>query len=341
MSVRANLFLNVYGMKPINKSIDLCNIFDGALCPLPMYNFTGSDYLTLPASLGVSDRIPNIAFKIPDLEAYAQLSLIEVGTGTVKACVQATLSNGWSARQTGVEWSTRAMALLALLLAIPQPFVPNALAPFRFLDLLFLYQSISASAFLQLNYPSVYRSFALNFAWSMGLVFTSATSSVQNAINVMRHRTGGTMPNASGSAIGLVNRKLSPYNDALINPLRSLFASWQNGTAGLAFEAPVREVVTVTQSSPNVLQAGIPIYVNSVNVGTANAFMTVFICSLILVAILLSLLGLGYAVLVALCRRGGDTEERYGEWKRAYPNFARAWALRMVRARRNICNPVF
>jgi len=116
--------------------------------------------------------------------------------------------------------------------------------------------------------------------------------------------------------------------------LRSLLAS-SNGTAGITPEGgspPVREVVTVTQSSPNVLQAGIPIYVNSVNVGTANAFMTVFICALIIVAIALALFGLGYAAVFAVCRRRGDTEERYMESKHAYTAFVRAWALRLCLA---------
>lgn len=61
--------LNVYGMHPVNFTIDLCSLFNGALCPLPTYNFTGSDTVPLPSSLGVNEKIPGIAFKIPDLEA--------------------------------------------------------------------------------------------------------------------------------------------------------------------------------------------------------------------------------------------------------------------------------
>ncbi|EGN99900.1 hypothetical protein SERLA73DRAFT_180185, partial [Serpula lacrymans var. lacrymans S7.3] len=65
VNVTANLVLNVYGMHLVNFTLDLCSLFNGALCPLPQYNFTGSDSLQLPASLGVSGRIPGIAYQIP------------------------------------------------------------------------------------------------------------------------------------------------------------------------------------------------------------------------------------------------------------------------------------
>lgn len=74
VNVTANVMLNVYGMHPVNFTIDLCSLFSGALCPLPMYNFTGSDSIPIPSSLGVSDKIPSIAFQIPDLEAYGRFS---------------------------------------------------------------------------------------------------------------------------------------------------------------------------------------------------------------------------------------------------------------------------
>lgn len=231
VNVTANLVLNVYGLLPLNVSINLCDVLDGVLCPLPIYTFTGSDTITLPSSIDIASNLPGIAYKIPDLEAYAQLTLIEVGTGTVKACVQATLSNGWSIHQPAVEWATGGLALGALLSAIWQSVRPEAIAPYRFLDLMYLYQAIATTGFLSLNYPVVYRAYALNFAWAMGLISTSSSSALQNSINNMRALTGGTMANASSSsAEALVNRKLSPFNSLLassssIYETQSLFTS--------------------------------------------------------------------------------------------------------------------
>lgn len=347
-------------MNPVNFTLDLCSVLDGALCPLPTYNFTGADSITLPDSLGVTDRVPGIAFKIPDLEGFAQLTLTEIGTGDVKACVQATLSNGWSTHQPAVEWVTAIFALAAFLSAVFHSVFPDSLAPFRFLDLFYLYQAIATSAFLDLNYPSLYRAFTLNFAWAVGLVSPSSSSSLQNSIDNMRHRTGGRLADStSDSAVSLVNRRLSPYNmpanNLAISPLSlvrraaTAFGDVLNTFSGsnlsvtelarpdypnlrmnLAGQPAVQgEVQTVTADSENVLEAGIPIYVNSIHIGTANAFMTAFIVSLIVLVIVLGLLACGYGVTIVVRR---SREKKGKDTTFDYFSFVQAWLLRLVSA---------
>ncbi|KAJ7497191.1 hypothetical protein FB451DRAFT_1210438 [Mycena latifolia] len=349
VNVSANILVNVYGITAVNVTIDLCNILAGALCPLPQYNFVGSQAISLPDSLGVSNRIPALAFIVPDLEAYAQLTLIEVGSGEVKACVQATLANGWSTRQSAVEWATAGLALFALLVAAWQSTGPHAVVPYRLLDLLHFYQTIAATAFLSLNYPSLYRAFAVNFAWAMGLV-SSPNSKLQSSIDTMRALTGGNMANSSsGSAVGLVDRRLSPWNANLEIPSASnsyaqLFLADTSDIAAptnltfsrLAFgglqqlsTADGQQVQTVTDDSSNILQAGIPIYVNSLHIATANAFMTTFLICLIIVAVALTLAGLVYAALYAANRSRLGTEEARQRLKSAYPAYIKAWGLRL------------
>ncbi|KNZ80460.1 Flavin carrier protein 2 [Termitomyces sp. J132] len=344
VNVTANLLLNVYGIHAVNVTLDLCDIFNGALCPLPMYNFTGSDSISLPKSLAVQEKIPNIAFTIPDLEGVAQLVLTEVGTGKVKACVQATLSNGWSAHQTSVEWVTGSIAFATLLVSIWQSLSLEAILPFRFIDLLFLYQTIASTSLLSLNYPSVYRAFTLNFAWAVGLFSTPPTSSFQPSIDRMRHLTGGNLANAtSASAVGLVNRKLSPYN-LIISATQvsshssrrtaDFSATWAkfmlsdfptSFRSTLASATQGTDVQTVTTSSSNVLQAGIPIYVNTLHIATANAFMTVFLCSLIFLACALVVFILGLVVILVLGRVECKTK-----FERVYLLFAQAWGIRLA-----------
>jgi hypothetical protein len=327
VNVTANIFLNVYGMKPFNMTIDLCNILKGALCPLPMYNFTGADSLSLPSKLNIAQRIPNIAFTIPDLEGFAQLTLSEVGTGKVKACVQATLSNGWSARQEAVSWTTATLALITFLAAgFFSISSPKPVLPFRLLDLIYLYQSIAISALLNLNYPSVYLGFALNFAWALGLI-SSAESPVQSAIARMRHSTGGLMSDISaGDAVGFVNRKHSPFNNAVVNIVDLAGGIAPSLRAG-GRETIKGDVQTVTANSPNVLQAGVPVYVNVIGIATANAFMTVFIITLCLLAISLVVVALGYVVMLVLGRRQSHVGRPSAF---DYPSFVISWYLRMV-----------
>lgn len=272
-----------------------------------------------------------------------------MSTGALKACVQATLSNGWSAHQVAVEWATGGLALLALLSAVYHSFMPDTLAPFRLFDLLYLYQWAASTALLDLNYSSVYRAFSTNFAWAMCLFSASATSSIQVSINNMRHLTGGNMADATGdSAVALVNRKLSPYNaitssaftdtsnQDTVGSVENLWALTNMTTANYVSPTSVKELSTVadvqlvTQSSSNVLQAGVPIYVNSVGIATANAFMTVFLVVLIIAAILLALLSVWYCILVATSQHGRWKEGYLADWRHRYSSFARAWLLRIV-----------
>ncbi|KAJ7594790.1 hypothetical protein C8J56DRAFT_821773 [Mycena floridula] len=339
VSVSASLLLNVYGMTPVNISVDLCNVLSGVLCPLPTYNFSGSDSIPLPQSLGVSNRIPGIAFKIPDLEGFTQLQLTEISTGKVKACVQATLSNGWSTFQPAVPWSTGGVALLAFVIAAWHSLSSESLLASRLLDLIYLYQTIASSAFFSLNYPSVYRSFALNFAWSMGL-FSSPR--LQNAINDMRHRTGGNLPNStSGDAVSLVNRKFSPYNNLgaqtgfttaslpVMNTLKSFAVSHLRSFAASVNSNQATEVQTVTAASSNVLEPGVPTYVNSMHIATANAMMTVFLCLIILLAIALGVFLLGFLSILTLEHFKLANADRVIELRYRYKSFFRAWLLRL------------
>lgn len=325
VNVSANLFLNVYGMHPINVTLDICQFFNGGLCPLPLYVFNGSETITLPSSIKVS-QIPRIAYKIPDIEAFAQLTLTEVGTGELKACIQSTLSNGWSTHQPGVSWGIGGIAFIALFSAAWQSFLADSIAPFRLLDLLGLYQTIASSGFFDLNYPVIYRAFTLNFSWAMGLFSQSSTSSMQGSITNMRHLTGGNLAgSAAGGSVALVNRKLSPYS---ANQARSLIdLSVSTGQVLTSRDGPipvVREVQTVTAQSSNVLDAGVPIYANSIGIATANTFMTAFFSALILLAIALALLVIIYGVIALISRNRP-------QWiKTQFPTVAHSWLLRIA-----------
>jgi hypothetical protein len=315
-------------MQPLNLTIDLCSLLDSALCPLPLYDFQGADTIPLPKSVDISSHLPAIAFKIPDIEAFAQLSLSDVETGEQKACIQVTLSNGWSTRQNGVSWATGGVALLAFVSAAWQSFVPDSLATFRLLDLIGLYQVIAASALLNLNYPVVYRSYALNFSWALGLFAQSASSSIQTSINHMRNITGGQVSEtATGGATALVNRKLSPYNV----PASSRIADIPITSRSLAFpQLSVRDVEVVTSGSDNTLEAGLPIYVESINIVTENAFMTAFFSALILLAIAIGLLAITYGLVWYASRRSSKHQHRFTSALELQPAFIRAWLFRVV-----------
>jgi hypothetical protein len=317
-------------MHPVNVTVDICQLFNGALCPLPLYVFNGSETLILPSSIKVLSQLPKIAYKIPDLEAFAQLTLTEVGTGQIKACIQSTLSNGWSTHQPGVSWGIGGLAFLALFSAAWQSFLSDSIAPFRLLDLLGLYQTIASSGFFDLNYPVIYRAFTINFSWAMGLFSQSPTSSIQNSITNMRHLTGGNLAGSTADgSVALVNRKLSPYSDKPIT--NALVAAVQRFPRIVSSMSTRQDLTprsasppTVTPESSNVLDAGVPIYVNTIGIATANAFMTVFFSALILIAVTVILLIVIYGG-IALGSRNRSLRV-----KTQFPIVARSWGLRIV-----------
>ncbi|QRW21818.1 flavin carrier protein 2 [Rhizoctonia solani] len=83
LRVSLSLNLTVYGMQPVSLDLNLCDLAS-AVCPLPLYNFSGQGTLPIPDSF--SSKIPTIGYTVPDLEAYAQLELLRVDTGEVAAC---------------------------------------------------------------------------------------------------------------------------------------------------------------------------------------------------------------------------------------------------------------
>jgi len=331
LNVSANVLVNVYGMTPFNLTLDLCEILGGALCPLPEYTFRGTDTLTLPSSLNIASFIPSIAFAIPDLEGFAQIKLTEVETGDVKACIQVTVSNGWSAQQTAVSWTTAAIAIVVLLISLwVSANAPNSILPHRFLDMMCLFQTIAFSAFLDLNYPSLYRAFTLNFSWALGL-FTSPESQVQQSIDNMRALTGGSMANSTDSAIAYVNRKLSPYNFDASGASSSSFSLFKKGLAEGSEVLSRRDVDTVTEVSSNVLDAGVPLYTNSLHIGTANAFMTVFLHTLSLIAIFGGLFAVLYLVPRCVRKLYPKHADACDDFLHGYVSYVRTWSLRVVR----------
>ena len=209
---------------------------------------------------------------------------------------------------------------------------------------------------MNINYPSIYRAFAFNFSWAVGLV-QSRESSLQHSIDIMRAHTGGGMPNSTdSSAVGFVNRRLSPfnYNDNIATLSLSLARRASTAAYELLSTAlnshfrmgavqssvdlnlPLRTNLVLQPATvgpvplvnaSNSLDAGIPIYANSMHIGTANAFMTTFIVSLIVLGILGVILGCGYSVALVI-RRLYTWKSTAGRF--SYPAFVQAWLVRLV-----------
>jgi hypothetical protein len=254
--------------------------------------------LALPDS--ISRDLPGLAWTVPDLEAFARIEIRNVNDGTLESCLQAVLSNGLSAEQTAVKWAAGMFTLVAILIGLlhaclnsPSP------AQYRWFDVVLLFQTAVAVGLMPLNFPLVYRAFTRNFFWAVGMVHSN---SWQNSINDMRYRTGGSLPGVTYPGTTYITRQLSLIQqrsaidiNQLIETVRALGPLLGSGLFGrslqardavlhsLAKRADVPEIQNLNLN-PGV-SAGVPRYVNSVGIPTANAFTTLFFVMLIVIAI--------------------------------------------------------
>lgn len=318
LNISANILAVAYGKNLLNYTINLCDYLEGVLCPLPQINFTG--YGTLPIPEDVLGDIPGLAWSVPNLEAYAQVTLHNKDTNEVAACMTATLSNGWSTRRTEVKWIAAAVVLLAIVAALVHSTFRWSPSPavYRWYDILYTLQWAVAVGLLNLNYPSMYNNFILNFPWAMGLFYNG---NIEQAINNMRGSTGAELTDQAYDSTVYVNRKLSPYN-AAIRSLNlneyfkegsslsdfNIFMADAGGTSGsnasVASSFMKRAIIPTvdTTNASSQIQPGIPVYVNSLKIPTANAFDTIFIVYLIAILVVLGAHAIWYGTILLLDR---------------------------------------
>jgi hypothetical protein len=288
---------------------------------------------------------------VPNLEAYAQVTLHNKDTNEVAACMTATLSNGWSTQRTEVKWIAAAVVLLAIVAALVHSTFRWSPSPavYRWYDILYTLQWAVAVGLLNLNYPSMYNNFILNFPWAMGLFYNG---NIEQAINNMRGSTGAELTDQAYDSTVYVNRKLSPYN-AAIRSLNlneyfkegsslsdfNIFMADAGGTSGsnasVASSFMKRAIIPTvdTTNASSQIQPGIPVYVNSLKIPTANAFDTIFIVYLIAILVVLGAHAIWYGTILLLDRTR-SYERRGTGWighnRRGFWGFFTGNMLRLV-----------
>jgi hypothetical protein len=306
LNVSASLYLNAYGMAIFDQEINLCELVSGVLCPLPQINFTG--FGTYPMPEDIQSQIPSIAWTVPNLEAYARVELIDVATGDTAACLQATLSNGWSTQYQGVKWGSGMLTLASGLVGIAHAAMVNSISPaiYRWFDLLTLFQTTAAAGLMHLNYPLVFSNFVQNFHWSLGLFYNKP---MQTTITTMRNNTGGKLPGDAYADVQYINRRLSPYNAAasLVSGGVDLTSVLDDPSGMPSFISTLKtdhpyvgeslvDTLVKREKIPSRIDqefmsnttTGIPVYTNSMGVTQANAYPTVFFFFLAFLAIFIA-----------------------------------------------------
>lgn len=210
LRVTVSVDVNAYGLGLFSLTIDLCDTIQ-VLCPLPTYQFKGSGVFAVPDEF--VNKIPSIAFSVPNLEAVATVELRDTNNAVV-GCVQTTLSNGKTTYQPAAKYAVLGVFLLAVVSSVLHTSLASSLgaAQWRVVDVFTTIQHIPMTALLSLNYPLVFLEFARNFAWSIGLI---NIPSVQRSILSTREATGGKQDGTFGVLLQAESGKqFNPFTSA-------------------------------------------------------------------------------------------------------------------------------
>lgn len=267
--VMAALEIVAYGISVYTKSFNPCDndTFVESLCPVPLGAFTATGTQTVPAAF--TQQIPSIAFTMPDIEAYALLTLQTTEGSEELACIQTDITNGKTVSVAAVSYVAASVAGVALVAsgvgavsaaaaggghAAAGGLTATMPSP-NFGDVCGWFQGMAMGGMLSVDYPSVYRKFAKNFGFSMGLL---QWNSMQVSIDNFREATGGNLTDNSMAA--LLGTTVS--GESAVRK-RMLLLGRSNDTES-------------TDSVQTVI-SGIKEYVEELSIPSGNTFMTILL----------------------------------------------------------------
>ncbi|KXJ86144.1 hypothetical protein Micbo1qcDRAFT_36635 [Microdochium bolleyi] len=306
-NVTATLKVSAYGQEVYSQTFEPCDpaTFVQQLCPVPAGNFSARGTQAIPPE--AASMIPNIAFQVPDIAAFASVTLTNMDTGVEAGCVQSQVSNGKTMSVPSVSYVAAGIAGAALILSgvsAASAGIASAGASAAggtgttspgFTEVMGVFQSFASYGMVSVNLPPVYRGFTKNFAFSMGLI---PWSSMQISIDNLRASTGGDLSKDSFMKLqnttlvfpdGTTGHPQSPPFKRAVHQILTLAArqieTSVNGTTdGNATGAGQPAGIETTVS-------GIEAYVKQLAVPSANSFMTVMlITAIIIAAIIFSML---------------------------------------------------
>ena len=252
---------------------------------VPAGTFSAKGSQSIPKEF--ADKIPSIAFSVPDLEGQGKLELKAKDGGQNLACIESSVGNGKSVDVPAISYIAAGIAVAALGLsalgALSASGQPGASTPSpSFTEVMFWFQGMAMNGMHSVDYPPIYRKFAKNFGFSTGLV---SWGSMQTTIDGFRNTTGGNLTEASYTF--LQNATLV-YGDGFTS----------NTTSDIAkrgWELVIRQVETTVNgtddsnnstssgSTPHFV-SGIQGYVEQYTLPESNTFMTVLLVFAIVLA---------------------------------------------------------
>lgn len=268
---------------------------------VPAGNFSASGSQDIPSNY--ASMIPSIAFTVPDLDGEAKLELKSVDTGADLACIQSTVNNGKTMNVPAVSYVVVGMAGAALVFGAVSAAVGGAHAGSTspsptFSEVVGWFQGLAVNGMMSVQYPTVYRSFAKNFAFSTGLV---PWGTMQTTIDNFRAKTGGNLTEdsyaylqnatlvytSSGNTSSIAKRALNSVLDVASLYMRDIETNINGTSASIGSGSSGNSTGNNTsagESKEMHYVKNIQAYVEQLSIPQANTFMTVLLVFAIIVA---------------------------------------------------------
>lgn len=299
INVTAILDVSAYGISIYSHNFNPCDTstYLQQLCPMPKGSFSADGSHAIPAQY--AGTVPTVAFKVPDISAQATLKLKSLDTGAIVACITSAVTNGKSTNLPAVTYVAASIAGAALLITGSSSITAaisgaahgagsGTISP-GFTTVMGWFQGLAMNGMMSVSYPSIYRAFTKNFAFSTGIIPWTA---MQTSIDDFRSRTGGNL--TDDNVQFLQNATLTFGDDST--------SSSSSAVKRYLAEIESRQIVTNVNSTTNAgsnstfaeIKAkafGIAAYFEELSVPQGNSFMTV----LLIIAIVVAAVGLPFS----------------------------------------------
>jgi hypothetical protein len=236
--------------------------------------------------------IPSIAFSVPDIAAQATLELKSFDTGADVACITSNVNNGKTASVAAVSYVAAGIAGAALVVGGLSAIGAAAggstggagtMSP-SFTEVFTTMQGFAMNGMMSVNYPNVYRSFAKNFGFSVGIIPWTA---MQTSIDNFRAATGGNL--TDDSVQFLKNATLVFSDGSSSSNTKRHIGLMLRDSVSTSVNSSSSASSSNSTSSLQTTVSGIQVYVEQLSVPQANTFMTV----LLIVAIVIAAIAVG------------------------------------------------
>ncbi|PHH84868.1 hypothetical protein CDD83_1251 [Cordyceps sp. RAO-2017] len=284
-----DLAISAYGYQFLRMTLNPCDMDLAGLCPMVAGKIPFG--FNLPVGKDAAQRIPAIAYNIPDLDATVRVFVNLTSTGESVACVEADISNGKTVDLVGVKWATAIIAGLALIASA----VVNGLGhsntaahvAANSLSLFGYFQAQAIVGLTSVHLPPIVQSWTQDFQWSMGII---RVGFMQDIFTWYQRATGGT-PSTIFDSLTTVSVQVAKRSLEYADTGLGLFrrgAAMMPRSAAVAAVGRLAKRANVTTGSGAYIVYGIQRVAFRSKIETTNLFMTglTFFCIFVVLTVL-------------------------------------------------------